>query len=509
MSAPGNSINYSLYPLGQSHDPRIPVASTSTSTSTASGYAYAQQQQQLANRQAHPSQSHSSTASTSYTSFAPSSYTRQPVPQPKRPSPLSDRPHSIEELARIAGQDKYDRFGDIKQDLRYAEVYRSEGNKDLQAGDLEWAFIHFARTATLVLHRIPTNSHYNEMKHAHRANLTDNGNFSLERMDELKPKLVDRYEAWRQRNPNAKMELDMPRILSAMTVRDNEELAIRAQYSKMKRAASRDESSRRVWAEEESRQEGLVGRESHLARHEDGRSRVASTSTGPPQVYDTAARQAYEDARRRQEEARWREAEEARRQEEAAAAQKQAELERRTREAEEERRRREAEIARHKEAHNREQALRQEQEAASKRKMEELEYRRQRDDARRRELEETRQKELEGIAQRQRDADAAATAQASRSSLSVQVPRPVPMPIPALVPPPPSSPSGSSVSSAAATLTPRQQDGLPVLPLESPTREESHDPRDGRHHPQPQHAIPERATGRTCVPHMFHTLISC
>ena len=91
----------------------------------------------------------------------------------KRASPLADRPHSIEELARIAGQNKYDRYGDIKQDLRFAKVYLVEGKRDLAAGDLEWAFVHFARTATLVLQNMPTNAHYNEMKHAHRVTLAD------------------------------------------------------------------------------------------------------------------------------------------------------------------------------------------------------------------------------------------------------------------------------------------------------------------------------------------------
>ena len=175
MSTQGNSIPYRYAPA-QSQDPRVPAIyphqQPVPSTSTASAYAYAQQQQQLANRQAQ-SRSHSSTASTSYSPFVPSPIHGQPVSQPRRPSPLADRPHSIEELAKISGQAKYDRFGDIKQDLRYAEVYLAEGKKDLEAGDLEWAFIHFARTATLVLQRMPTNAHYNEMKQAHRDTLAD------------------------------------------------------------------------------------------------------------------------------------------------------------------------------------------------------------------------------------------------------------------------------------------------------------------------------------------------
>ena len=53
------------------------------------------------------------------------------------------------------------------------EVHLAEGKKDLAAGDFEWAFVHFARTATLVLQNMPTNAHYNEMKHTHRVTLAD------------------------------------------------------------------------------------------------------------------------------------------------------------------------------------------------------------------------------------------------------------------------------------------------------------------------------------------------
>lgn len=480
----------------------MPVTYPVASTSTASGYAYAQQQQQqqqFANRQ---SQSQTSSTSTSYTPFIPPPPSqRQPVSQPQRPSPLSDRPHSIEELARIAGQGKYDRFGDIKQDLRYAEVYLVEGKKDLAAGDLEWAFIHFARTATLVLQRMPTNSHYNEMKAAHRETLADvsstllachganhllnapfkNGNFCLERMSEIKPKLVDRYEVWRQRNPNAKVELDMSRMWKAMAARDDEELAIRAQASKIKRAASKDEAARRAKGDDDKgRQGGTVKQDSYSSKQDEVSSRL---DISRQQVYDIAAKQAYESARRREEEAR-REAENTRRQDE--------EVMRRKREAEEEGRRREAEIAKRKY----EEARRQGQDAAAARqRMEEIEYRRQRDEAKRRDIEEATRREKEGIAHRQREAEA--QARASRGVVLQPL-------MPVLIPdPPPSSSSSSDSSNTAVTLTPRQQDGLPVLPLESPTREESVDPRNGRHHPQPQHAMPDRATGRTCVAHVL------
>jgi hypothetical protein len=96
-----------------------------------------------------------------------------PEPELKLTSSLADRPYSIEELARIAHQDAYDRYGDTKQDLRSAEVYLIQGKQDLKAGKLQLAFVHFARTATLVLQKMPTNSQYHQMKKAHRLPLSD------------------------------------------------------------------------------------------------------------------------------------------------------------------------------------------------------------------------------------------------------------------------------------------------------------------------------------------------
>ncbi|KAF8586957.1 Mov34-domain-containing protein [Ramaria rubella] len=630
MSTPSSSTPYRYVPA-QPQDPRAPAQypyqqqqPQQPSTSSASAFAYAQQQQQIyASRQAQPQP-------TSAPRRHPSTYLPPPpadrlkgIPtqHPKRPSPLSDRPHSIEELAKIARQDNYDRGGDLKQDLRYAEVFLAEGRRDLEAGDLEWAFVHFARAATLVLEKIPTNAHYHEIKESHRKKISANGNVCLDNMDQIKPKLVDQYELWRQRqrNPAAKPELDMPRILNAMVARDNEELAIRAQAYKMKRMALKEaEAARRAQAEEEDddddEEEEVVARRAEEPKRPPDAARQQA-------VYDAAARQAYEDTRRRQEDAKRRETEDTRRREaeEAVARRREAEqikqremeesirrgaetvrrmeaenakrreaeergriaeIERRKREAEEQGRRREEDIARRRqteestaraaaeaeaaarrareeEDHRRqreeaqrremvemqrqqqqleenkrieesrrrefeearrreveearrqeaeearrrevEEARRQEAEEAKRREFEEAKRRefeeakrrefeeakrREFEEARRREADEARRREQEGIAQRQREAEA----EARQSRLQVNVPSPAHNFAS-------SSPSGSSRTSQGTTR--QQQDGLPVLPLESPTRPDALDPRSGRHHPQPQRAIQERAPRRS------------
>ena len=332
-------------------------------------------------------------------------------------------------------------------------------------------------------------------------------------MGEIKPKLVDRYELWRQRNPNTKPELDMVRMANAMAVRDNEELAIRAQASRLRRAASKDEAARRAQAEEERRRRGepadqRVEYDGEVRQRQEAQAREAE-------------RRGYEEARRRHEAAKRREDEERSRvRADEGAPQltleglaRGIEMDRRRREEEEEEaRRRNDDIARQKYEEEKRQE-RAQQEAASRRKSEELEHRRR--------LEESRRREQEGIVQRQREAEA--EAEASRTMLRVTMP---------VLTPSSSSPSSSAISSTsfssvlssgmssdlswgassgassassstAQGLTPRQLDELPILPLESPTREDSLDPRGGRHHPQPQHAVPERAVGRRCVISLF------
>jgi STAM-binding protein len=78
----------------------------------------------------------------------------QRTPRPKR------RPASIAELAQRAKDDAYDERREIKQHLRDAEKYRRTAKELVKAGDLETAFVEFAKAATLVLEKLPTHRDY-------------------------------------------------------------------------------------------------------------------------------------------------------------------------------------------------------------------------------------------------------------------------------------------------------------------------------------------------------------
>ncbi|KAI0089456.1 hypothetical protein BDY19DRAFT_942423 [Irpex rosettiformis] len=107
------------------------------------------------------------------------------------------RPRSIAELAADANEGLWEPSRPLKHWLRTAEKARKTGNSYVEAGDYELAFIEYARAATLVLEKLPTHREYQTLLTANqRANLGLNGQEILDNLSELKPLLVDQYEAW-------------------------------------------------------------------------------------------------------------------------------------------------------------------------------------------------------------------------------------------------------------------------------------------------------------------------
>lgn len=82
------------------------------------------------------------------------------------------RPRSIAELASLAQLNLWDPSKPLKHWLRTAEKARKVGSQHVEAGNLEAAFIEFARAATIVLDRLPSHSEYHALLNAdQRANL--------------------------------------------------------------------------------------------------------------------------------------------------------------------------------------------------------------------------------------------------------------------------------------------------------------------------------------------------
>ncbi|KAF9237134.1 hypothetical protein BU15DRAFT_76242 [Melanogaster broomeanus] len=117
-------------------------------------------------------------------------------------SPYPRMPSSIPELAELALNTEWDPSKGLKQWLKAADGLRKTGRAYHEAGDLEVAFVEFAKAATIILERVPTHKeYYTILTPTQRHNLGLNGQQVLESLDEIKPILVDRYQRWAAQHP--------------------------------------------------------------------------------------------------------------------------------------------------------------------------------------------------------------------------------------------------------------------------------------------------------------------
>ncbi|KAF9447999.1 kinase-like protein, partial [Macrolepiota fuliginosa MF-IS2] len=126
------------------------------------------------------------------------------------------RPASIGELAEWAIDFDWDPSREFKPCLRMAERSNSQAKAQLEQDNLESAFMYFARTATIVLEKLPIHPDYNTaLSELQRQNLGLNGQDILDQMKQIKPILVDRFNEWRAVHPNSPLapldELDQQR----------------------------------------------------------------------------------------------------------------------------------------------------------------------------------------------------------------------------------------------------------------------------------------------------------
>ncbi|KAF9448002.1 Mov34-domain-containing protein [Macrolepiota fuliginosa MF-IS2] len=126
------------------------------------------------------------------------------------------RPASIGELAERAMNIDWDSSREFKHCLRMAERSRNQAKGHLEQGNLENAFMYFARAAMIALDKLPTHPNYNTaLNEMQRHNLGLNGQDILDQMSQIRPVLVDRFNEWRAVHPNSPLtpldELDQQR----------------------------------------------------------------------------------------------------------------------------------------------------------------------------------------------------------------------------------------------------------------------------------------------------------
>ncbi|KAF9230107.1 hypothetical protein BU15DRAFT_57588 [Melanogaster broomeanus] len=77
-----------------------------------------------------------------------------------QPSSSSRRPSTTRELADRALDGLWDPTKGLKHWLRAAEGFRKAGRAYHETGELEAAFVEFAKVATITLERLPTHKEY-------------------------------------------------------------------------------------------------------------------------------------------------------------------------------------------------------------------------------------------------------------------------------------------------------------------------------------------------------------
>ena len=83
-----------------------------------------------------------------------------PSPSPQPTPATTRRPLSIAELADRALHNLWDPSRSLKQWLKAADGFRKAGSSYADAGELEAAFVEFAKAATIILEKLPTHKEY-------------------------------------------------------------------------------------------------------------------------------------------------------------------------------------------------------------------------------------------------------------------------------------------------------------------------------------------------------------
>lgn len=94
-----------------------------------------------------------------------------------------------------------------------ADALRKQGQQAKQEGDLQGAFLYLARSATYILEKIPHHPAYHELNPTQMSNLKNNGQDILHNLEQLKPRLADRYEQWLAKDPrNAQVPSELQNV---------------------------------------------------------------------------------------------------------------------------------------------------------------------------------------------------------------------------------------------------------------------------------------------------------
>ncbi|KAG0695040.1 hypothetical protein DFH29DRAFT_985061 [Suillus ampliporus] len=200
-----------------------------------------------------------------------------------RPSPSSRRPSTIAELSERALSNLWDPSKGLKQWLKKADGFRKAGRAYTEAGELEEAFMEYAKSATIILEKLPMHKeYYTLLSPTQRHNLGLNGHQILVDLGEIKPIIVDRYERWRLQN----LESSRPSSSS-----DYAEGSRHTEYRRHDdgRRSPFDDSG---WLAQEAARKDAERKREEQRRGDEARYAMRSVETQPPHALAAARRAA-------------------------------------------------------------------------------------------------------------------------------------------------------------------------------------------------------------------------
>ncbi|CAE6418291.1 unnamed protein product [Rhizoctonia solani] len=113
---------------------------------------------------------------------------------------MSRRPFSIAELAARSRPTGYDPSKSLKDLLRIATAERNAGDNARATGDVEAAFIHFAKASTLMLEELPGHPKFVELTPAQQEAVQVQGQIISDMLGQVKSIVTDRFTESRARH---------------------------------------------------------------------------------------------------------------------------------------------------------------------------------------------------------------------------------------------------------------------------------------------------------------------
>ncbi|QRW13602.1 hypothetical protein RhiLY_12601 [Ceratobasidium sp. AG-Ba] len=165
----------------------------------------------------------------------------------------SRRPFSIQELAARSRPTGYDASKSLKDLLRIATAERNAGDQAKDAGDVESAFIHYAKASTLMLEDLPTHPKFAELTSSQKDAVVVHGQAILDSLGAVKRLVSQRFSDWRTEHPDADLSAPVVQPQQPRRRQTQPTHQPRDTYEEARRAQQQKEA-RRLVEEQERRQ---------------------------------------------------------------------------------------------------------------------------------------------------------------------------------------------------------------------------------------------------------------